>query len=193
MSDAPDAEITLTAEQMACLASPLRAALLDRLIMDGPASVGELTVHLDAAPKTLYYHLRQMQQAGLVQVAEMRRGSRREETVYRATATRLRVDASRGPEHRAHMARSVSALLRLIDREHQQFLKASAGMPQPVVGAMVQRLVVNLTPEQLSAFFELLQQAARYARDNSAPQEGADGHRIAISLFAIPHASEEPS
>lgn len=64
------------------LADPLRIRLFEAL-WHGPRSVKELAEEVGLAPDRLYYHLRQLEQAGIVEVAEFRRlPSGKAERVY---------------------------------------------------------------------------------------------------------------
>src|SRR5262252_9305873 len=67
------------------LADPMRIRLLECL-WGQPQSAKELAAWADIAPDRLYYHLAQLEQAGLIEIAEYRRLPRgKVERVYRPT------------------------------------------------------------------------------------------------------------
>jgi DNA-binding transcriptional ArsR family regulator len=69
-------------EQIAALAAPLRAALVERLEAQGPASVRELAEHLGVQPDALHYHVRVLLGAGLLEQVGTRPTRRHDEALY---------------------------------------------------------------------------------------------------------------
>jgi Helix-turn-helix domain len=69
-------------DQVETLASPMRQRIVDRIEALGPCAVRDLAQSLDVAADSLYYHVRRLQQIGLLSVGSRRRdGSRRPEAV----------------------------------------------------------------------------------------------------------------
>jgi DNA-binding transcriptional ArsR family regulator len=95
-------------DQMTVLASPLRQELLDVLARMGTVSLAEVAAALGRAPDGLYYHVRLLQRAGLVESAGARRGGGRPEALFRATASEY---ALRYPTRSATQARAVGAIV----------------------------------------------------------------------------------
>lgn len=79
----------LAGEQDGCVAhgvaDPLRLRLFEELLA-GPRSARELAEVAELPPDRLYYHLRRLEQAGLVEIAEYRRlAGGKVERIYRTT------------------------------------------------------------------------------------------------------------
>jgi DNA-binding transcriptional ArsR family regulator len=88
------------------LADPLRIRLFEAL-WHGSRSVKELALEIGLPPDRLYYHLRQLEHAGIVEVAEFRRlPSGKAERVYRRAEVEPPSDVS-SPEEMATFLGSV--------------------------------------------------------------------------------------
>jgi predicted transcriptional regulator len=79
-------------KQLTALTSASRQEILDVLMQMGAASVAELAATLGRPPDALYYHLRILLRAGLVENAGNRKTGRRQEALFRAIARDLRID-----------------------------------------------------------------------------------------------------
>jgi DNA-binding transcriptional ArsR family regulator len=88
------------------LADPLRLQLFEQLLA-APASARELAARVELPPDRLYYHLRQLEQAGLVEVAEYRPLSGgKVERIYRVVEVEPPGDDN-GPEETARFLATV--------------------------------------------------------------------------------------
>lgn len=97
------------------VASPARLELLSAL-GDGPATTRELARRLGRSRPSLYYHLNELQRAGLVSVEDP--VARQRDRRFRLRADRLSVAARRGSAaERTSAARALQAMLRLTARE----------------------------------------------------------------------------
>jgi len=97
------------------VASPARLELLSAL-GDGPATTHELARRLGRSRPSLYYHLNELQRAGLVAVEDP--VARRRDRRFRLRADRLSVTPRRGSAaDRMSAARAIQAMLRLTARE----------------------------------------------------------------------------
>jgi len=86
------------------LGDPLRIRLFEAL-WHGPRSAKELSAEVGLPPDRLYYHLRQLEQAGIVEVAEYRPlPSGKAERVYRRVEAEPPGDASSPGEVAAFLA-----------------------------------------------------------------------------------------
>ncbi len=99
-----DDVVDLDSAQLRCLAHPLRARLLGSLRAHGPATASHLAVRLGTNSGATSYHLRQLNDVGLVgDVAELGRGRER---YWRALHTFSRWSSGRfeaDPQDRAAM------------------------------------------------------------------------------------------
>ena len=95
-------------DQMAVLASPVRQELLDVLARMGTVSLAEIAAVLGRAPDGLYYHVRLLHRAGLVESAGARRRGGRPEALFRARGAQF---ALRYSSRSAAQARAVGAIV----------------------------------------------------------------------------------
>src|SRR5438105_9118201 len=122
MSSARTATIRHLA-QMAVLASPVRQELLDVLARMGTTSLAELGALLGRPADGLYYHVRLLQRAGLVEPAGTRRRGGRSEALVRATASQFMIRyASRPPAEMRAVSAIVATMLRLGSRDFRRAL-----------------------------------------------------------------------
>lgn len=109
-------------QQIAVLASPARIEIMDTLEALGTAvSVSELAQHLGRAADGLYYHLRQLADAGLIE-EDVGAEGRRYRTRTRA-GNRLRLRYKPGKTPNARAVRSVAATIaRVAERDFARAL-----------------------------------------------------------------------
>ena len=113
--------------QLRALASPLRQELLDVLEGSGPCGIADLAESLGRAPDTLYFHVRRLQQVGLVVEVARRKVGRHTTTIYDVPGRPLRIDRTKA---RAADLQAVAAgVLRLAVRDHRRGLGATETVP----------------------------------------------------------------
>jgi DNA-binding transcriptional ArsR family regulator len=95
-------------DQIEALASPVRQEIVDALQLSGPSAIVQLAAHLERAPDSLYYHVRQLEQVGLVVRQGSRRSGRRDEALYDVPGHRMHVDTE------PRTAREVTGILDLV-------------------------------------------------------------------------------
>lgn len=111
-------------KQLTALASAARQEILDILVQMGTVSVTELAATLDRAPDGLYYHLRILMQAGLVNRVGARRAKRRREVLFRAVARDLRIDYEESRQRNTKTLTAViGSMLRLGIRDFRDALR----------------------------------------------------------------------
>lgn len=156
------------------LADPLRIRLLDALWL-GPRSAKELAEPAGVPVDRLYYHLRQLERAGLVEVVEYRElpGGKVERVYGRVRAEPPGDDAT--PEETAEFLGQVVQTSRMDIAE--AFAARGCGADRQV---MVARTGVRLSRAHLAELSARIEEQAREARDH--PDE--DGVWSSV-LFAI--------
>lgn len=172
-------------ETLRLVSDPLRLRMLE-LVRDEPQTAKEMAAALRVSQTGLYYHIKLLEERGLIAVAETRLVSGIVEKRYRATAYRLTIDKSLiGPtseggdaldtylsvvldEVRSEINRSIDAGLIDLDRTEEDAL-----MPRRLV---LGRKWFRFTPEQVqrfaqrySEFLDMLDEA-----DLSPDSEAAD-------------------
>lgn len=162
------------------LGDPLRIRLFEAL-WHGPRSAKELSAEVGLPPDRLYYHLRQLEHAGIVEVAEYRPlPSGKVERVYRRVEAEPPGDAS--PEETAAFLASVLDVTKADITA--AFMAEAAGEHRQVV---VAQGLLWLTAEGLAdfrrAFEELL---ARFADPDPAGVQ-------ARALVALADLEERPA
>jgi len=158
--------------QLAALASGVRQELADALAQMGDASVAELAATLGRPADALYYHLRILRQAGLVQDAGHRRRQGRREALFRTVAPELKIDSEGvrrddgGP-----LAAVVGAMLRLGARDYRRALEdAQTALSGPGRELVAMRRTAWLDEGQLARLNETI--AALTAPAAAAPGQG---------------------
>ncbi|MEV4561984.1 helix-turn-helix domain-containing protein [Kitasatospora sp. NPDC049285] len=180
------------------LADPLRLAVIGALMRHDPTplSVKEIAAELEEAPTKLYRHIKQLEQAGLVFVAETRLVSGIVESRYRSAQQTLRLSPqvyTEGDEPPAALG-AILAAMDLVRTDFQRhFLAgridltpASQGNPRPSKFA---HATVRLTPERLRLLRTRLDEALDelFANDDSA-----DPDAVEVNLFALVYAVTPP-
>ncbi len=110
--------------QVAALGSPVRQELLDVLARVDAVSLAELGALLGRPADGLYYHVRVLERAGLVESAGTRAAGGRREALFRAVASQFALRYASAPA--AHVRRVngvVAAMLRLGARDFRRALQ----------------------------------------------------------------------
>ena len=103
---------------MAAIRTPARQEIIDVLAPMGIASIAELATALGRPADSLYYHIRILQEAGLIEAAGSRRSGAHEEALYRTVAPRMRLSYEPGPEgNAADISPIIGSMLRLTGRD----------------------------------------------------------------------------
>ncbi len=120
---APRTAILSRLDQMVVLSSPLRQELLDVLARMGAVSLAEIGAVLGRPADGLYYHVRLLQQSGLVKSAGHRIRQGRKEALFRAAASEFVLRYASAPSTHARAVNSiVGAMLRLGLRDFRRAL-----------------------------------------------------------------------
>jgi hypothetical protein len=143
------------------------------------ASIPELTAYMGRSPKSLYYHVRQLCQVGLLVVRETRQAGKRSEAVYGLVADRMIMeDENEDAEYMQTAYRAQRALLRKLARELMPAEDAQG--TEGADEADVLRVLVWLTPEARTRLMAMLEEITRFLRENDDPQQGK---RTALTVF----------
>jgi DNA-binding transcriptional ArsR family regulator len=168
------------------LGDPLRIRLFEAL-WQGPRSAKELSAEVGLPPDRLYYHLRQLQQAGIVEVAEYRPlPGGKVERVYRRVEAEPPGDAS-SPEEVAAFLGSVLDVTRADITA--AFMAKAAGERREV---MVAQGPVRLTDEGLAELQRQLQELQARA---GSPDPAGTQARVLVALVDLeerPAPSPDP-
>ncbi|WP_158715267.1 winged helix-turn-helix domain-containing protein [Kitasatospora phosalacinea] len=177
------------------LADPLRLAVLGVLMKRDPepVSVKEVAAELDEAPTKLYRHVKQLEQTGLVYVAETRLVSGIVESRYRSAQQSLRLSPqvfAEGGEQPA-VLEAVLAAMDLVRSEFQRhFLSGRIDMsPEKRTGKFA-HATLRLSPERLRRLRERMNEAL----DEAFAEEDHTGpDAVEVTLFALLYAVDPPA
>ena len=112
-----------TVRQMEALTSPVRHQIHLVMEMLGACSVNELAERMGRVPETLYYHVRRLEQVGILEQVGSRVVSSREEAIYQLKAKRLKIDPNQSsPRFLKAMAKGCGSLLRFAQRAFERAL-----------------------------------------------------------------------
>jgi DNA-binding transcriptional ArsR family regulator len=165
-------------DRAAALLKPMRVRLLR--LLTRPQSLAELAESTSETPQKLYYHVKMLERAGLVQQVDERRAGAMVERVYQAAARSYwlapQVLGRAGGEQRAQDDLSLGFLLGLAEEMQQDLGRLTAQALVQDVPSLGLDLRVYLPPEQRHAFACDVQQmfkdiAARYGIQNDAAGE----------------------
>jgi DNA-binding transcriptional ArsR family regulator len=100
------------------LTSPIRLEIVGVLQTQGSCAIRELAAHMSRPADGLYHHVRKLERAGVVHVAENRRVGKRDEAIFALAAPRIggALDPT-SPASRAMVIRSGQAVLRMAGRD----------------------------------------------------------------------------
>ncbi|MFC8718383.1 helix-turn-helix domain-containing protein [Kitasatospora sp. NPDC057198] len=176
------------------LADPLRLAVLGVLMKRDPepVSVKEVAAELDEAPTKLYRHVKQLEQTGLVYVAETRLVSGIVESRYRSAQQSLRLSPqvfAEGGEQPA-VLEAVLAAMDLVRSEFQRyFLAGRVDMAPEKRAGKFAHATLRLSPERLRRLRERIDGALDEA---FAGDDSADPDAVEATLFALLYTVDPP-
>ncbi len=182
----PHIEIVQRLDQIQTLASGVRQEIMDALQASGPLTVRQLARLLDRPADSLYYHLRRLIAVDLVR-EEKSRGSKdggeaRFELPF--SLWQLRYDV-RDPESMSAMARVVSTLLRVTDRDYRRALAFEEIVPHgPNRNVWGGRSIGWVTEDDLVAINGKIMEILEILKQNRQPKDGRlIGFTHAITLL----------
>ena len=179
----------LAAERaLGALASPARQEILEALATAQCASSAELGERLGRTAGSVHYHLRQLEEVGLVEVAELRPSGRRPEIVWRACTEQITLSPEADePRARGMAARAAQAFLRQTTRDLDHALREGDDLELEGPGRKVLGLrgVARLTDSELAtlnrrldSILELITRARGQARKK--------GHLVSLTAVLAP-------
>lgn len=180
----------LTAAQLRALASPERACILDELRELKSATVNELTARVNLRAGALHYHLRKLEQSGLVRVAGRRPTARRPQLEFALTAERIVLDPKQNtPAFRREKTRAARLYLRRAERELAEALQRGIDDRSSDQCARITRLQACLSTAEIARIRELLDQIRQVFRN---AREGPDKKLQALTVAFTTIAASTP-
>jgi DNA-binding transcriptional ArsR family regulator len=149
-------------DQLQAIADPTRWRILGRLL-DGPASIQELARSLGAAKGTVGHHVRVLETAGLIRVAETRRVRGVTEKRYLRIAMKFQLPEADDPMSADHPRLDTLPL-----RSALAEARPRSGPDDPSMSIVMR---ARMPAERARRFGQLIEALAREFSDG-APQEG---------------------
>jgi hypothetical protein len=180
---------TLTADQLECLASPIRREVFTTLRGLGTASARELAEELHRTPEILHYHLKALHRAGLIRECGRRATARKPECLYEPAERSYRLpDLVKQPELAAITRKAVAAGLRQTTRGYEAAAIAAVDNAEVREHISVIQAGVTLRPENAAKFIALIEEANRFARQAES-KEGLRLHWCSVVFPETPRSS----
>lgn len=173
-------EQLLSLSHIRALSNPQRLEILRVLRLSGSCTVGEIAERLGAKELNLYYHLRALVKAGVLEVKEMRSTATKPEGVYSVSSHFLVAEPDLDdPEVLEALCENVEAILRVVGREHRSACEGLRGRSRDSV--YIRRATVRVSPETYQQF----QGKLREAHEWLLSQDGA-GDAYSITSLSLP-------
>ena len=184
--------VHLDARQIRVLAHPLRARLLGRLRMDGPATATRLAEALGTNTGATSYHLRQLAEAGLVTEAEgAGRGRERWWRAAHDMSSWQRDSFAGDPDAQAASDWLTSNFAHQLAERIEDWNKGVADEPEAWRAATeFSDFILRLGPEQLT---EMLGELGSVIDRWRAAEAGPDARPILLYLYPVPLPRSEES
>jgi predicted transcriptional regulator len=183
MSPRPARHVVKTGRQLASLAGAARQEIVDVLAEMGTVSIGEIAAALGRPADALYFHVRALMRAGLVQHAGYRlRGARKEALIRTVAAELILLYDPDSTTNRRAVTAAVSSMLRLGERD---FRRAFQRGNVTVAGARRElwalRKVGRLSPQKLARVNQLIKKLA-----HSVSKADSVGRLYGITVILTP-------
>ncbi|QDU68257.1 winged helix-turn-helix domain-containing protein [Engelhardtia mirabilis] len=188
-SNRPD-QLALGPQAVAEFFKPARLELYDCLQACGPASVADLAVRLGRPADALYYHLRKLEQLGVLERLKDRAAGEgeagRNGAIYAATSRSvvMRLDPGSAASRRAWL-QGAQAVHRMGSRNVESALESGSVRTEgPDRNLTVQRVRARLGPDELREVNRLLDELSSLLRGHSNNAEG-QVHALTLTLCPL--------
>lgn len=136
--------------QIAALAAPLRASLLDLVERRGPSAVRELAEQLGVQPDTLHYHVRRLVEIGLLEQVGTRPTKRHDEALYDLAQPRgAIVHEPSDPDNAEALAKLTKTILAQANQDFREGLANPRARSRGARNLWAQRLEADLSHAEL--------------------------------------------
>lgn len=177
-------------KQLSVLAAAARQELIDILAGMGPVSVAEIAATLGRPADALYFHLRALKRAGLVEQVGYRSRGGRQEALFRTIAPELRLQYEpRNPVNRQGITDIVSSMLRLGIRDFRRaFQRGDAMVTGNCRELWALRKAGRLSLAQIRDINRSIEQLVRHLK---RPQGKGRLYGITVLLTPLDHRGRE--
>jgi hypothetical protein len=174
---------TLTAKQLACLASPVRNEVFLQLRTLGQASVGDIARATGRKPEAVHYHVKALVQVSLAREAFRRQSAKKPEAVYEPVGKKLRLPKpTDSPEIAGLIRKTVVAGFRQSIRGYTEAARRAESDPDTLRYMHVIKLLARLSATDAKEFMKRIEDAVQFADDHRRE----DGLKIVWSSVVYP-------
>ncbi|CAA9590277.1 MAG: hypothetical protein AVDCRST_MAG18-4951 [uncultured Thermomicrobiales bacterium] len=202
MAHPDEVRIIADLETLQVVADPLRLRLL-ALLRREPRTVKALAAELDLAPTKLYYHIKLLEERGLIRVAGVRLGAGPVEKEYGVTAYRLSVDRAllspSAPSPDDALDTFLSVVLDHTKSEIKRGVRAGLIDPDPDTGGpgglTLRGMWLRLTAAEATEYYDKIRALNREytARHPEGDDDPAIGHyELLLGLYATLPPEDQP-
>jgi DNA-binding transcriptional ArsR family regulator len=183
-------------ETLRVLADPLRTQIYE-ILLQGPASVGQVAERLGLAQGRLYYHVNMMEKLGIIRVVETRMVSNMVEKMYRAVAYNLEVAPDllnfNTEQGKQTVAEIITSSLDATREDLQRSIQArlfdlDRGVEEKKRTVMVNRVTARIRDEDAEAFRERLHALIEEftSKDSVSHEDNKEFHPYAMMVAFYP-------
>ncbi len=174
------------ARTLRALRTPIRQDILGALERLGRASVGEIADVLGRKRASLYYHVHELQRAGLVTDAGARPAGRKQERLYEAAAAKIIIDRTAGSRAFGEALKGLHrTALRTAEREIAASLERSRSSGDRTADeTSLIRLTSRLSVSDARRARKMLMDVARFIEERNSP-EARDTYSFTASLIRL--------
>jgi len=186
-------------ETLKAVSDPLRLRLFG-LLQGEARTVKQLAKELGVAPTRLYYHINQLEELGLVRVAETRVVGGIIEKQYQAAVARITVDRGLLTPGAGPVDGALETMLSAILDGVREAVRGSvrAGLIDPTLetpaerGLLLGRKWLRLSPDDAASLYErLIALLTEYAERSSGEDENDLPYEIVVGLYPVTNPPEK--
>ncbi len=178
----------LTADQLKCLASPVRNDVFATIRMLGQASAADVAEARGLSPETVHFHLKALAKANLIKPCGQRATARRPEGLYKTTALSYRLPDTTGDPDLASIVRhAVSSGFRRAIRGYEKAARSVEGKTKANEGFHVIQARLRLNPDDQREFMALIERAVQFAKERENP----DGVPLNWTSLVFPEGAKK--
>jgi DNA-binding transcriptional ArsR family regulator len=145
------------------------------------ATIAALARRLGRTPHSLYYHVKLLERAGVIRLADTRRRGRRDERIWTLAGERILLDASAmSPASIVKASKAIDAMLRLTSRELSAALRRHARRPDAKPHLAGVRMKARLDERALGRVAGLIEEIGRVV--SNANRASRPGQTYAVTL-----------
>lgn len=171
--------------------SPVRHEIVEALDRLGASSVAEIAGELGRKAASLYYHIHDLTDAGILIEVGKKPSARRTESVYDLAAEKVIIDRrTRSPEFLEELQGLHRSALRRAEREMAAAVRHPASESRPENSAVLLRMSVRLSPGNASEARRRMLELVDFLSEQNEP-EAPDAFALTLAFAHLASKDEE--